>query len=486
MKKTFILLLTVMISLQISFAQKSSTTWPMNGLVRVYFMQPPDYTFANNGNDAALLTNCVFDTFAAYINRAKYTIDIAQYEYRTYSGDPIYTAINNAYSRGVKIRYIDDYGETSSGDNTGVAHLNSSIPVLTSPNPGTTPPCGGSYTIMHNKFVVIDENSPDTTNAFVLTGSLDWDVEMNTGDYNNAIIFQSKELAVAFTHEFDIMWGDTLHGGAYNDTTSLFGPCKPNSGQHIFNIGGSEVELYFSPSDGVNNEILKTISTASSDLYCGMFTFTEDADADSIVAHKNKGAFAAAILDHYSSGSDYPYTNILPTGLGSDFVGYVNNYYVYHNKYLIVNPSSPSNDPKVLTGSHNWTSSANYSNDENTVIVHNDTVANFYLQAFAGDFKAISGKPLGINEISPVDGDVYIYPNPAEEGSPVYLNVNSLLNLSNAKLVIYDLLGNKLTEIDHLTSQHNVIDCRIQANGMYFFQLFNDGKPVKTGKFLYQ
>jgi phosphatidylserine/phosphatidylglycerophosphate/cardiolipin synthase-like enzyme len=491
MKKIFILSLIVMIFSIYANAQKSSTIWPMNGLIRVYFMQPPDYTFANNGNDAVQLSNCVFDTLAAYINRAKYTVDIAQYEYKTYTGDPIYTAINNAYLRGVKIRYIQDYGESSG--NTGVKDLNPSIPVLTSPNPNTTPPCGGSYNISHNKFVVIDEYSPDTTNAIVWTGSLDWDVEMNTGDYNNNIIFQSKELAKAFTHEFDIMWGDTTHGGAANDTTSLFGPCKPNSGQHIFNIGGSEVELYFSPSDGVNNEIISNITSATNDLYCGMFTFTEDPDADSIVAHKTKGAFAAAILDQYSSGSDYPYTTILPNGLGSNFVGYVNNSYVYHNKYLIVNPTAPCEDPKVLTGSHNWTSSANYSNDENTVIVHNDTVANFYLQAFAGDFKAIKGTSLahatnqcafGINNINLADDDIYLFPNPAIEGSPVYLNINPSLNLTNAKLVIYDLLGNKLNEITSVTRQNSTIDYGIQTKGIYFYQFFNNGKLIKVGKLL--
>jgi phosphatidylserine/phosphatidylglycerophosphate/cardiolipin synthase-like enzyme len=485
MKKIFTFLVIVIVFLQLTFAQKTGATWPMKGLVKVYFTQPVDNTFSN-GINATYLNNVVFDTLAAYINRAKYTVDICQYEYETWTGDPIYTAINNAYARGVKVRYIQDGSYASK--NTGVAKLNSSIHVIASPT-------STGYGICHNKFVIIDEYATDTTKAVVISGSPDWTSAMSQGDYNNLIIFQSKVLARAYTSEFNIMWGDTTHGGVTNSTASKFGPNKPSWGsQHTFYIGGSAVDLYFSPTDGVESHIESTINSANVDLYCGMFTFTETTAATDIVNRKNAGAYAAAILDNYSSGGYTPYTTTLPNGLGGNFVGYTGSY-LYHNKYLIVNPSAPCDDPKVLTGSHNWTSSANSTNDENTVIVHNDTIANLYLQSFAGDFKAIKGSslthtvnpcPTGINEINPVDADVYIYPNPVIEGSPVYLSISPSLNLTDLKLVIYDILGNKLKEITHLTSQQNAIDCGIQAKGMYFFRLLNNDKLIKTGKFLYQ
>ena len=46
-----------------------------------------------------------------------------------------------------------------------------------------------------------------------------------------------------------------------------------------------------------------------------------------------------------------------------------------HHKYAIVDHASPANDPVVITGSHNWSSSAENVNDENTVIVHDPRVA---------------------------------------------------------------------------------------------------------------
>ncbi len=209
-----------------------------NAKIKVYFTQPVDNTVSTTGVNAVSLGTAMFDTLGAYINRAKYTVDIAQYEYQTItnatsgSTDPIKTAVNAAYARGVKVRYIQDASQASS--NSGVTSLTSAIPKLTSPAAGTAP-CGGSYNIMHNKFIIVDVNAPDTNDAFVLMGSPDWDNAMQGGDYNNEVIFQSKQLAKAYTNEFNIMWGDTTHGGASSSSGSKFGPCKPATTQHIFN-----------------------------------------------------------------------------------------------------------------------------------------------------------------------------------------------------------------------------------------------------------
>jgi phosphatidylserine/phosphatidylglycerophosphate/cardiolipin synthase-like enzyme len=446
--------------------------------IKTYFTQPVDNTFSN-GVTAHYLNNSVFDTLAAYINRAKYTIDIAQYEYKTYTGDPIATAVNAAHTRGVKVRFIQDGSYAST--NSGVALLNAAIPVIASPT-------GGVYGIMHNKFVIIDEYSTDTTKAIVWTGSPDWDQTMSSGDYNNVIIFQSKVLARAYTNEFNIMWGDTTHGGAANAANEKFGPNKPNSGTHIFSIGGSKVELYFSPSDGVNNQIVAAINTAQTDLYCGMFTFTETTDANDIVTRKNAGAFAAAILDNYSSGSSSPYTSILPTGLGANFVGYVASNTLYHNKYLIVNPSAYCQDPLVLTGSHNWTSSADTKNDENTVIVHNDTIANEYLQSFAGDFKAIKGSslakttsscpPMGVSMISEPEIQISVFPNP--------YNGNVNISYSPAQdtrvtISVYNLIGEKVAILvnDHIVETGNhVYTFNGPAPGVYILQVAEGNRTI--------
>jgi phosphatidylserine/phosphatidylglycerophosphate/cardiolipin synthase-like enzyme len=438
--------------------------------IKVYFTQPVDHS-VSNGVNASYLNNVVFDTLAAYINRAKYTVDLAQYEYKTYTGDPIAAAVNAAYARGVKIRYIQDNSQAAT--NSGVSLLNASIHVLTSPT-------GSSYNIMHNKFVIIDEYSTDTTKAIVWTGSPDWDQAMSQGDYNNVIIFQSKVMARAFTHEFNIMWGDTTHGGAANATTSLFGPFKPNSGTHFFHIGGSLVELYFSPTDSVNNHIVSVINSAQTDLYCGMFTFTETTDATDIVNRKNAGVYAAAILDKYSSGTYTPYTTTLPTGLGANFTGYNSSNTLYHNKYVIVDPSAHCQDPLIFTGSHNWTATADSKNDENTVIVHNDTIANLYLQSFVNDFKVISGHALtppvdpcpsatGITEQQ--QGDAFrVYPNPFSGELHLLLNKP----VPGARIVLYDALGKAVYEEVSEGGTDFTLYTQTLPKGLYIVA-YNDG-----------
>ncbi len=236
--------------------------------IRVYFNNPVDTT-ASVGVNAVFLNGTLTDTLVAYINRAKYSIDVTQYDYTAYTSDKlsaIATAMNAAYTRGVKIRWI--YNGSSS--NHGLTLLDTNIHTLASPT-------GGPYNIMHDKFVVFDAHASDSLAPIVWTGSADWSSEQMDSDYNNIIIFQNQKLALAYTAEFNQMWGDTT---LMPDTiNSKFGPEKTDLGQHLFNVGGVQVELYFSPSDSTNSHILNCISSANTDLCFGVYTLLETNDA---------------------------------------------------------------------------------------------------------------------------------------------------------------------------------------------------------------
>ena len=107
----------------------------------VYSTHAVDTTVAKPNNKAVGLIRSAGDTLIAYINRAKYTLDIAVYDYvedsTWYEGGyvpPIHTAINNAYARGVKIRWIHNASDSSKGfvnaitPNYGLALINKAIP----------------------------------------------------------------------------------------------------------------------------------------------------------------------------------------------------------------------------------------------------------------------------------------------------------------------------------------------------------------------
>ncbi len=424
--------------------------------IKVYFNHPVNSS-VSSGVNAVYLDETIDDTLIAYINRAHYSIDVAVYNYiQSGNMSNIAAAINHAYLNGVNIRWI--YNGSSS--NSGVALLDSGIHTLGSPT-------GGSYNIMHNKFMIIDANSVNPNDPIVWTGSCNWDVEQVDSDVNNVIIFQDSSFAHAYTAEFNQMWGST--GLVPNAAQSKFGHFKTDITQHIFNIGGTTVEQYFSPSDHTNSHILDAISSANDDLYFGVYTFTEVPEADSIVSKiQNQHVYTAGIIDRFSkSYAAYPILNPVMTNA---LKVYSQSTSIYHCKMLIADPCSPNSDPLVETGSHNWTESADTKNDENTVIIHNDTIANIYYQSFYQNFLDLGGILISCpvsppaNEIN--DSSLNIYPNPANESVTI--------KTKQSQFTIYNLLGEDMGNWQ-LSEGENKIETLHFPEGIYFLSINNNG-----------
>jgi hypothetical protein len=112
---------------------------------------------------------------------------------------------------------------------------------------------------------------------------------------------------------------------------------------------------------------------------------------------------------------------------------------------MIVDANSPLLDPTVITGSHNWSYSANQVNDENTLMIHDATIANVYLQEFAeryheaggtGDLTVSVEDPAGAAPVPSVALEAF--PNPFNPS----LNVRYVLtSTSTLSLKIYDVSG---------------------------------------------
>ena len=84
-----------------------------------------------------------------------------------------------------------------------------------------------------------------------------------------------------------------------------------------------------------------------------------------------------------------------------------------HHKYAIIDagPNSiAAADPIVLTGSHNWSTNAEDNSDENTIIIHDHTIANIYLQEFEERWGEL-GPPNELNEL--INIQVSVFPNPS-------------------------------------------------------------------------
>lgn len=437
--------------------------------IKAYFNHPVD-TSVSTGVNAVYLNSCMADTLVAYINRSRYTLDIAVYSYTQGSYANIATAVNSAYSRGVRVRWIYD----SSMSNTGMALLNPAINKLS--HPTTTG-------IMHCKFVIVDGRSSNPDDAFVWTGSPNWTTNNFNSDFNNVVIIQDSGLAHAYLGEFNHMWGDT--GLVPNVALAKFGPAKSDLGRHLFTVDGNLVEVYFSPSDSTNNKIQATINTANKDLYFAMYAFTHNANASLIMSRHTGGVYVAGINDNFSH-SYGPYTTFT-SGLGSNFKEYTLSG-IYHNKYMIVDPSDKCSDPLVLTGSHNWSLAADDDNDENTLIIHDDTLANIYYQSFRQDFISLSGSltlqhgcTLDV-EASAADRQAtsFIYPNPSHGDFTIGYSLSTTQNVS---ISVYNSVGQKIASpvTNSLQAAGNYTIHQSLTPGLYFVH-FTTGNDHHTRK----
>ncbi len=356
-----------------SAVQSFATVSNSSGDMKAYFNSPVDLSYSN-GVDAIYLPSTMDDTLIKYIQRAKYTIDFTIYNFNNQGISNISNALKAAANSGVRVRVIG-CGTTA---NLGIDELlGSAVHVLIGPSSSQR------TGIMHNKFVVFDAQSNDPNDPLVWTGSTNFtDGQINL-DANNVIIVQDQSLARAYQIEFEEMWGS--YGDQPNAANAKFGSAKKNNTPHEFMINGKYVECYFSPSDGVNGRIVEVISTSNSDLSIATMLMTRTEMADAIAARKSAGV-AVNVITNSEAGNSVTVNSILSASLTTHFTFDEVSSGILHHKYMIVDQYSPISDPIVFTGSHNWSAAADNDNDENTLVIHDATLANIYYQQFVQRF----------------------------------------------------------------------------------------------------
>ncbi len=307
-----------------------------NGTITAYFTFPryPDNSTPHEGSIDA--------TLADAIDQAKESVDVATFELNLPS---VTRAMVEASKRGVRVRLVTD---SDYADDLGPETLQKyGIPVVFDERDA----------FMHDKFVIIDGEQ-------VWAGS--WNLTDN-GTYrnnNNVVVINSRAIAEDYETEFEEMFVD-----------HLFGPQSPaNTPYPEVEVGGTEVEVYFSPEDHVEEHLLPVLENARQSIYFLAFTFTDDDLAHALVDRYRHGVEVEGVIEKRNidnSGSDYEAMrragiNVLPDG----------NPYVMHHKVMIID------EKIVVTGSYNFSSSASRSNDENLLIIHSPELAAKYLEEF--------------------------------------------------------------------------------------------------------
>jgi phosphatidylserine/phosphatidylglycerophosphate/cardiolipin synthase-like enzyme len=233
-------------------------------------------------------------------------------------------------------------------------------------------------------------------------------------------------------------------------------------------VDGIPIEVYFSPTDGTNAKLQHAIGSANVDMYFGVYSFTVAADADSIVDRIEAGVYVAGILDPTSSS--YPPYAILSPVMGSNLIK-DNITGLYHNKMLIVDPAAVNSDPQVLTGSHNWSASADTKNDENTLIIHDATLANVYYQSFYQNFKDEGGTLVVQTGIGAdlKHTSIRVYPNPCS--SFVVVERTNYPGMNEEIITLTDATGRELKRIQADIQNSCTIDTQGLPSGLYLIRI---------------
>ncbi|WP_310484590.1 phospholipase D-like domain-containing protein [Chamaesiphon sp. VAR_48_metabat_403] len=261
--------------------------------------------------------------------------------------------------------------------------------------------------LMHHKFMVVDGHQTIVTSANWTMSDIYGDLSRpdSEGNQNNLVQIESNQLATAFTTEFNLMWGD----GTAGNQISQFKARKPARLPFEVFVGKTRVLVQFSPTskqqawdDSANGSIGKLLSTSQQQVDFALFVFSEPGLGTILQTQSQRGVKVRGLIDRqfayreYSSGltlMGVPEGNVCAATSNSQPLATIGvptlpTGDLLHHKFAIIDRQT------VITGSHNWSNAANYSNDETLLVIQNNpTVAAHFDREFD---RLYTGVALGI------------------------------------------------------------------------------------------
>ncbi len=310
---------------------------------QVYFTDPLTI------NDPKNLAGSIEQQLIDRINVAHSSIHIASFEFDL---TQVAQALIAAHNRGVDVRWVtdDEYGlEADLEPGRGQFKMLQDAGIEVRSDARTA--------LMHNKFWIFD-------GEILWTGSTNITENGIFVQDNNTIVFSSPELAAIYEREFQEMWN------------GQFGPKSPSQlNEQSLVLNGTPIRVIFTSEDpALEPLIVPMVSVAKSSIRFLAFSFTDFPLADAMVKRAQQGVSVSGVIDKTQSGG---------TGseLGTLFCAGIpvrqdGNPQFMHNKIIIIDGRY------VITGSLNYSTSAEESNDENVIVIDNPDIARLYVQDF--------------------------------------------------------------------------------------------------------
>jgi phosphatidylserine/phosphatidylglycerophosphate/cardiolipin synthase-like enzyme len=309
----------------------------------VYFTDPV------NVNDPANWQSSIEGRLIEKINAAQSSIHIASFEFDL---TPVAEALIAAKQRGVDVRWVtDDENGLEADSEPGHGQFE----MLQ--NAGIEVRSDERSALMHNKFWIFD-------GQIVWTGSTNITENGIFEQDNNTIVFQSPELATMYEREFQEMWNGE------------FGPRSPSQlDEQTAVINGSQIVVIFTSEDpALENAIVPIVKSATKSIRFLAFSFTDYPLADAMSQRAKEGVDVAGVFETVGSETDAAELKTLMCRKVP--VKQDGNPGFLHDKVIVVD------EKIVITGSLNFSTNAEESNDENVIIIDNAEIARLYIQEF--------------------------------------------------------------------------------------------------------
>ncbi|MBA7534082.1 hypothetical protein ES705_26328 [subsurface metagenome] len=136
----------------------------------------------------------------------------------------------------------------------------------------------------------------------------------------------------------------------------------------------AKTEVYFSLYNNPQKEIIKNINQAEAFINIAMYIFTDREIALPLVKARERGVKVRLYLD--KDQVDYQYSQsrfLVQKGIKTRIS---TNNYIMHHKFAIID------NRLLLTGSYNWTFSANHRNDENLMVIDDPEIIEIFQNQF--------------------------------------------------------------------------------------------------------
>jgi phosphatidylserine/phosphatidylglycerophosphate/cardiolipin synthase-like enzyme len=296
-----------------------------------------------------VIAGSIEEKLIQFINNAQTSIHIASFEFNL---TPVAQALIAAKNRGVDVKWITDDVNGLGYDNQpgrGQFALLTGAGIEVKDDAGRT-------ALMHNKFWIFDQQ-------VTWTGSTNISSNGIFAQNNNVLVVHSPDIAYMFEREFQEMW------------SGQFGPRAPSTVNNQWAIlDGTPIQVLFSPEDHAVNNLIALVNDAKINIRFLAFSFTDYPLAKAMIDRSKVGVDVKGVYETFgslSTGSELKTFSCAQVSVRQD-----GNASFMHDKIIIIDNSI------VVTGSLNYSSSADDANEENVVILDNAEIAALYLQEF--------------------------------------------------------------------------------------------------------